>query len=244
MRLLSLAALAVVCVVDVGCASAPKGTAGPAADALAARVESAVGIDAWNSLAVVSFHFRDHQWLWDKARGVVQLTDGDGTVLIDTWDRGGFVVDDAGNDVTGDAAASRLTSAWAAFINDSFWLNPLATLRNSGATRELVTLEGEDAGAAGLLVRYESGGVTPGDAYLFIVDDAGTPARWKLWVQILPIKGFETTFEDWVDVDGAKIATSHKAAGANISLNPVKGGKSVVDVFGSDPFARLIARRR
>ncbi len=222
------------------CASAPRGAPGPAADALAARIENAVNLDAWNQLAVVSWVFGgSHQWLWDRARGFVRLQDDQGTVLLDAWDRGGFVVDNEGGDVLGARAGERLQSAWAAFINDSFWLNPFATLRNQGARRELLDIDGVKA----LLIRYEGGGITPGDSYAFFVDDTGLPTRWKLWVQVVPF-GFQTSFEEWIDVDGARLAANHKAAGIGVSSSPIKGGKTLKDAGAvDDPFARLLARR-
>ena len=122
-----------------------------------------------------------------------------------------------------------------------------ATLRNKGAQREVVDVDG----AAGLLIRFEGGGITPGDSYVFFVDDQGLPTRWKLWVQVVPVQGFETTFEDWVDVDGARFATSHIGGpGVNVGTAPVRGGKTLQDAappgeaLVDDPFTRLIARRR
>jgi hypothetical protein len=234
----------VVVALLASCASAPHGTPGPAADALAARIETAVGIEAWNDVGVVSWSFRGQDnWVWDRVRGVARLETSAGAVLLDTWDRSGIVVDTAsksgGRDVVD---PSRLSQAWELFINDSFWLNPFATLRNQGAHRELVVVDGVTA----LLIRYQGGGVTPGDSYAFFVDDNGLPTRWKLWVQVVPVKGFETTFEDWVDVDGARLATSHKGPGGlNVGTGPIRAGKTLADVgVAGDPFTRLIARRR
>lgn len=237
----AVACFAVACA--AGCISAPRGTPGEKADALTARIETATNVAAWQDVGAVSFRFRgDRQWTWDRTRGLVRLVDDDGTVLLDTWDRAGFVIDKDGNDVDVSQSQGRLQQTWDLFINDSFWLNPFATLRNSGAQRELVNWEGQEA----LVLRYDSGGVTPGDTYLFFVDDKGLPTRWKMWVQVLPIRGFETTFEGWVDVDGARIASSHKGpAGADIALGPVLGGKTLKDAgVDDDPFARLLARRR
>jgi hypothetical protein len=214
---------------------------GEKADALADRIEVATGQAAWRDLAVVAFTFRGTRtWLWDKARGLVRMQDSDGTVFIDTWDHGGFVVDKKGNDVVD---ADRLQSAWTYFINDTFWLNPMASMRNVGVTREVADVDG----ATGLVVRFESGGVTPGDTYLFFVDDTGLPLRWRLWTSALPIKGFETTFDGWVTVGGAKLATVHGAMGQKdaIGIAPVAGGATFKDAgVDEDPFARLLARRR
>ena len=178
-------ALAVVVVLASSCAMAPVGTPGPAADALADRIESAVNLRAWNELGVVSWSFRgSHHWLWDRFRSVVRLTDDDGAVFIDTWDHSGLVFDARGNAVVGRAADERVRKAWANFVNDSFWLNPFASLRSPGARRELVELDG----ATALLIRFDSGGVTPGDSYAFFVDEGGLPRCFRLWVQALPLE--------------------------------------------------------
>jgi hypothetical protein len=241
-RNLSLASVVVAAVVAVttvsGCASAPRGVPGEKADAFATRIEEATGQAAWKNLGVVSFNFRgSRDWLWDRARGLVRMTDDDGTVFIDTWDHGGYAVDKDGKDV---ADAGRQTKAWAYFINDTFWLNPFSTLRNDGASRELADVDG----ATALVLHYESGGTTPGDTYVFFADDKGLPTRWKLWVSVLPIKGFETTFEGWADVGGAKLAASHKALGTDVSTAPLRGGATLKDAgVDEDPFARLLARR-
>ncbi len=227
---------------SMGCASAPRGTPGPAAEELATAIETATGQQAWKDVGVVSFTFRGgRSWLWDRTRGLVRLVDDQGTVLIDTWDRGGFVIDSDGHDVDVSQSQGRLQDAWSGFINDTFWLNPMATFRNNGAQRELVNFDGHRA----LVLRYDNGGVTPGDTYLFFVDDNGLPTRWKMWVQALPVRGFETTFEEWVDVGGARLASMHRGpAGSTMSTAPIRGGKSLQDVgVDVDPFDRLLARR-
>lgn len=235
-------ALAVVVVLASSCAMAPVGTPGPAADALADRIESAVNLRAWNELGVVSWSFRgSHHWLWDRFRSVVRLTDDDGAVFIDTWDHSGLVFDARGNAVVGRAADERVRKAWAFFVNDSFWLNPFASLRSPGARRELVELDG----ATALLIRFDSGGVTPGDSYAFFVDEGGLPRCFRLWVQELPLQGLEISFENWVDVDGARLALSHHYRGFNLSTGPVTGAHTLRGVgIDDDPFVALLARRR
>ncbi len=60
-------------------------------------------------------------------------------------------------------------------------------------------------------------------------------------------QGFETTFDGWVTVGGATLATVHGAMGQKdaIGIAPVAGGATFKDAgVDEDPFARLLARRR
>ena len=57
-------------------------------------------------------------------------------------------------------------------------------------------------------------GVTPGDRYLWVLDEQGLPTAWQMWVRILKIDGLEATWEDWVTLPaGAKISTRHRILG-------------------------------
>jgi hypothetical protein len=49
---------------------------------------------------------------------------------------------------------------------------------DEGTTRSLVKNEDK---TNGLLVSYASGGVTPGDAYLWKLDANGLPQSYKMW---------------------------------------------------------------
>ena len=103
----------------------------------------------------------------------------------------------------------------------------------------------DDDGEESLLVSYASGGLTPGDAYLWRVGPDGTPTAWKLWVSILPIGGVETSWEGWVTLDtGARISTRHAGPlGLTLELTDVEGAATLdALVDGPDPFAPLFER--
>lgn len=62
--------------------------------------------------------------------------------------------------------------AWSAFINDFFWLVAPSKVFDKGTVRS-VDRRGR------LIVRYRTGGVTPGDTYRFTVDDDGRVTGWS-----------------------------------------------------------------
>ena len=215
--------------------SKPSGQAGNEADALANKMLAAVDKQAWDSTRYVRWTFAGmHDYTWDKERHFVSVRWKDNEVLLHTKSVKGkaFV---SGSEVTGEEADKLVQKAWEYFCNDSFWLNAPAKAFDPGTSRSLVTL---DDGGTGVMVTYSSGGVTPGDSYLWILDENGLPTAWKMWVKIIPIGGVETSWEDWQTLStGAKIATSHQSTGLNLQLTKIKGGMNWSDVdVEKDPF--------
>ncbi len=227
-------------------ASSPRPSASPSAeaDALAQAIERAVRVDAWARTGAVRFSFAGQRtYLWDRARSLVRVRQGDDEVLLrGSWGR----VWEGGREVRGAAARARTASAYAGFLNDSFWLNPLAKLFDAGTTRALVALPG---GARGLLVTHASGGVTPGDSYLWELPAAGrgdTPIAWRMWVTVLPVGGLRASWERFVTLStGARVATRHRAGPVTLTLDDVAGAATLRELEpGADPFARLLAPAR
>lgn len=215
------------------CATLPSGPAGANADAVAHKMEAFVHKDAWDQTRGLKFTFRDnHTLIWDKMLGFVDVTMGDDHVLLDLWDHGGYA-QTKGVDKSGDDAKKLLDKAFAIYINDTFWLNPMTKLFDPGTTRELVTLDGKSA----LKVAYASGGVTPGDAYVWFVDDDGKPTSVKMWVSVIPVKGIEFKWDGWMTLkSGARIATEHGSVGMHDVAD-------VDDAVLDTAFAKLVARR-
>lgn len=207
----------------------PHATPGPQADALARSMEAAVHKDAWDRTNVVRWSFFDkHHYVWDKQRGLVEIQWGESRALFRTTDQSGRVWN-KGTEQAGKDRDQALRTAYAHWINDSFWLNPVVKLFDPGVERGLVTL---DDGRQALLVTYTSGGVTPGDAYLWIPGPDGLPEAWRMWVQIIPIGGIKTTWQGWVELStGAKISTQHAAEGHVMTfITDLAGARSLEEI--------------
>jgi hypothetical protein len=211
----------------------PEGRPGPEADALAHQMETAVDKEAWDRTLAVRWSFFDqHHYVWDRERGLVELEWGESRALFRTADQTGRVWKE-GVEQSGEDAAEALRTAYAYWINDSFWLNPVVKFFDPGVERSLVELED---GRDGLLVTYTSGGVTPGDAYLWIPDDDGLPVAWRMWVQIIPIGGIETTWEGWKELStGAKISTQHEGWGHLMTFITNLAGAESLEAIGAEP---------
>ena len=215
----------------------PRGREGEAAEALAARMEEAVDIGGWARTGAVRWDFAGrHQHLWDRQRDLVRVRWGDVEVFLHEGTANGIAYR-GGAEVGGAEGWELRQDANAYWVNDSFWLNPIAKIHDTGVTRSII---GDDE----LLVEYSSGGLTPGDAYLWTVGEDGLPTSWKLWVSIVPIGGVEVTWESWVTLStGARVATRHVLPGGfTLQLTDVEGARSLGELIdGPDPFAVLLA---
>ncbi|MCB9285752.1 MAG: hypothetical protein H6560_00435 [Lewinellaceae bacterium] len=216
----------------------PEGETGPDADRVARAMLETINKEAWDSTRYVRWDFPGgHQYIWDKFRRIVQVEWGDKKVLLHTPTQSGRAWEE-GVEQQETAAENLRKEAWGFFCNDSFWLNAPAKVFDPGTTRSLVDLGN---GHKGLLVRYSSGGVTPGDAYLWSFDKQGLPASWKMWVSIIPVGGLKASWEGWTRLEtGARLSTRHKVGFLSFGLSNVKGGSTLQSVgLNEDPFQLL-----
>ena len=213
----------------------PEGKECSEAEDLARKVEKAINKEAWDTTAIVQWTFMGaHDFLWDKERNLVKVNWKSNEVLLNLNTLAGVATKN-GKALSTEKNEKMVQKAWALFANDSFWLNAPAKVFDPGTKRGLVELED---GRQGLLVTYTSGGVTPGDSYLWLLDDEGLPEAWRMWVQILPIGGLKISWEEWQTLPtGAKIATAHQPSP---KITNLKGAASM-EAFGlqEDPFAGL-----
>jgi hypothetical protein len=202
----------------------PEAEEGPAAEKLADKMLAAVDKEAWDSLGYIQWSFMGQaDYVWDIQDHKVRVRWDDIEVLLDPDKISGKVMQ-SGDPVAGADAESYLNEAFERFCNDAFWLNAYTKVRDPGTTRGLVKKDGRD----GLLVTYQSGGVTPGDSYLWWLDEAGRPESFQMWVSIIPVGGMEFTFEDWDTLyNGAEVARSHKNAVMNVELTNVEAAPTL-----------------
>ncbi len=214
----------------------PTGKVDPKTDQMVQQLFQAINKPAWDSTAYVQWTFKGmHTFLWDRDRHHCKVTWDDYEVLLDINAIGGLAKKD-GKVLPNEAASKIIRKAWEFWCNDSFWLNAPSKIMDSGTTHTLVNYEGQDA----LMVKYGSGGVTPGDSYLWFFDEKGLPTKYKMWVKIIPFGGAEWTWEDWKTVEtGAVISTFHNGM-LDLDISDLKAGNSLEDMdLAVDPFELL-----
>ncbi|MBX2802378.1 MAG: hypothetical protein KTR31_32160 [Myxococcales bacterium] len=236
--LLLLVALGATAAVALGKSRPDTGHTGPKAEALADKLGDAVNLDAWEQTGAIRWTFLGgHAHLWDRQRGLSRVRWGKNEVLQRTDQRVGRAWV-RGEEVHGEKRAKLVERAYAFFVNDSFWLQPLANLRDDDVTLSVVALDDQEA----LLVEYGSGGVTPGDAYAWLLDETGRPTHWRIWAQILPLKGLKASWEGWTTLPtGALISTKHRSLGVRFGPGDVAGARTLQELEpGADPFDALV----
>lgn len=207
----------------------PTGENPTKADELANKMLKALNKTAWDSTNVVAWtHKGGHQFVWDKEHELVQVKWDKNDVMLNLkeWNKGKAFSE--GKEIT-DAQLDVLRGkAWSIFCNDSYWLIAPYKVFDEGVTRKIV--KNED-GSEALLVSYASGGVTPGDSYLWILDKNATPTAFKMWVKILPIGGISATWKDWKTTEtGAIIAQNHKLGPLDLNVTDLRTGNNLAAV--------------
>lgn len=214
----------------------PEGDSEYEADELANKMLAAVNDSAWKNTGVVSWEYRGHHFIWDRDRHLTQVRFDGNTILIDINARKGVIMK-GGNMLSKSEQTALCEKAWGLWVNDSFWLNPVSKCKDGGTTRKIVEL---NDGRQGLLVSYSSGGATPGDSYVWILDDNGRPNAWKFWVSIIPVKGMEFSWDGWVQLStGAWISTVHEGLASLPISNPIGFSELSEMTNGIDIFESL-----
>jgi len=223
----------------------PLGHQGKDAEKLAEMMEQSVGLENWKETGAIEWTFADSiNHLWDRKRNFARVRWDENEVLLDLGTRQGIAFAQ-GRRVGKGEDAGLIEKAYSLWANDSFWLNPIAKLRDQGVSLQAVELENseEDSHKQGLLVTYGSGGVTPGDSYLWILAPGGRPLKWRMWVSITPVGGLEASFEGWQKLDtGALVSTLHRLPlGLKLRLSNIRAAKDLSSLApGGDPFQPLV----
>jgi hypothetical protein len=199
----------------------PEGVSGTEADALATKMLKAVNHEAYKNTRYLSWTFPGgHHYTWDKDQHQVEVSWSDVDVNLNLKQPSTSIVKVNDQIISSEKTSSYIEKALSYFHNDSFWLIAPHKVFDQGVTRSIVTLENNEKA---LLVAYTSGGTTPGDSYLWLLDENGLPKGYKMWVSIIPIGGLYATWEDWKMTDsGISLPNSHTIIFMDLPLKNIK----------------------
>ena len=207
--------------------SLPESIDSPKSEILANKMWDALDKEAWDSTKYVAWTFKGgHTYHWDKQANLAQVEWKNNRVLLDP-DKVDGIAFKNGEMLTGASAQKSIQKAWSYWCNDMYWLIAPFKIKDPGTKLTVVEDPSEDR----LMVSYLSGGVTPGDTYIWKIDQNGIPQSFEMYVKIIPVKGIEVSWEGWETLStGSKISSSHKIFGANLGISNIKGGNSLSEV--------------
>ncbi|WP_299437048.1 hypothetical protein [uncultured Aquimarina sp.] len=199
----------------------PEGTPGPEADNFALQIQKAVQHDKYVNTDYIQWTFRNkNHYLWNKKSGKVEVKWEDYTANLDLQNPKNNAIVQNNIPLESTEKDKLLEKAMSYFNNDSFWIVAPHKLFDEGVTRKLVDLEN---GTKALLVTYSSGGTTPGDSYLWKVDQNYLPTSYQMWVSLIPFGGIEASWGDWTTTEsGAYLSQQHKALGIGIPISNLR----------------------
>ncbi len=207
----------------------PTGTEGPEADQLAQLVMRNLGQEAFDTTHYIQWEFfrPGQKYVWDKKNDLASIEwDETNVVFMDLKTQEAICLIN-GQKQTGSVHDEMKEKAWSNWCNDSFWLIAPFKMFDPGTKRtKVITQDNENA----VLITYESGGVTPGDQYLWILDDNNIPKSWKMWTSIIPIKGISTTWSNWKDYNGVQLASDHTLLGIDLFVEDIKVGQNLTEM--------------
>lgn len=177
----------------------PEGTKGKPADELAVTILDAIGHKEFTQAKEIQWTFRGvNRYEWKLQQHVVDVYWSDYQVSYQTRYPQTSSAFKNGKQIKGDEKQKAIDYAAVNFNNDSFWVVAPHKIMDIGTTRQLVVEDGKEK----LLVTYNSGGSTPGDSYLWEVNEKYQPIGFKMWVSIIPLDGIEATWSNWKMTDG------------------------------------------
>ncbi|MGY8916492.1 MAG: hypothetical protein ACKVJF_15580 [Flavobacteriales bacterium] len=195
---------------------------GPEADEMAIKMQRALHYDEFKNSHFIEWSFQNgnNTYFWNKQKHIVTVKWDEILVILDLKRPKLSKVTKGKIETRGTLKDKLIAKATKNFNNDSFWLAAPFKLFDSGTERRLVQLED---GSKGLLVTYTSGGNTPGDSYLWKINETGFPESYQMWVSIIPIGGLEATWDGWEKMDsGTYLPTTHKIGPLTLSMGDVK----------------------
>jgi hypothetical protein len=205
----------------------PQGKVGSEAENLSTKLLQSINKPAWDSTKYAKWTFRgNHHYLWDKNSNLAQVSWKNFRVLLNPNQISGICYEGQ-TELKGEKKDKALQKAWNFWCNDMFWFVAPYKINDPGTSRSIISHEDGDR----LKITYDSGGVTPGDSYVWILDGNGKPIAYEMYVNIIPVKGLHVTWEGWKTLStGAMISTSHKMAKMNLEITEVAGGQTLQDI--------------
>lgn len=172
----------------------PTGIAGKPADELALKVLEAINHDEYLKATKISWTFRGtNNYDWYPQENRVEVLWDDFIVNLLTQHPNQSVALKNGKELSGKDKQEAIDYALTNFNNDSFWIVAPHKIMDPGTVREIIREDAQEK----LLVRYTSGGTTPGDVYVWKLDQDYKPQNFKMWVDIIPLDGIEAKWENW-----------------------------------------------
>lgn len=172
------------------------------------------GIEHWNRVEELHFTFNvnrgenhfERSWIWKpKTKDIIRIS-GEDTLKYNQ-----------------NQMDSITLKADINFINDKYWLlAPFNLVWDEGTTfalKDSVTAPISKKPMQQLTVVYsDEGGYTPGDAYDFYFENDFIIKEWIFRKGNEPTPGITTTWEDYEDHQGLKIATIHQTSDGAFKL--------------------------
>lgn len=246
MKILKVIAIFLICLLLIGGGvflffneKEPIGENPARAEELAEKMSVSLHKAAWDSTAAVSWTFAgSHHYVWDRKNDFVEIIWDENRVLLNLkdWPKGKAYEDN--KEIKDEQLDVLRGKAWSFFCNDSYWLIAPYKVFDEGVSRKIVkTPDNKEA----LLVSYSSGGVTPGDTYLWHLDENGMPTSYQMWVKIIPIGGVSATWENWTETaTGAILATKHQMGPMDILIENLQTGNRLTDIGVSEDLFDVI----
>lgn len=199
----------------------PTGVQGEKADALAYNMLDALNYEAYKNTNVIEWTFKKrHHYIWDKNNNTCEVYWKEYKVNLDLNTISKSKVYVHGFTIDSELSDELIQKALNYFNNDSFWLVAPYKVFDKGVERRLVKTNNN---GEALLVTYTSGGSTPGDSFLWLLDDTDKPVAFKMWTSVLPIQGLEASWSNWTTTEtGAQLPTFHKLLVIGLEIEGIK----------------------
>ena len=200
----------------------PVGQQGVEADLLAHKMLDALNHNAYDTTNYIEWTFRGkNHYKWYRTDNLCEVNWKHFKVNLDLNTPSNSKVYVADQLYEGIEKQKYIDKALANFNNDSFWLVAPYKVFDGGVERRIVKTEDNKTA---LLVTYTSGGTTPGDSYLWHLDNQGKPIAYQMWVDILPIGGLEASWNNWTTTkSGAQLPTTHQLLFLDLDMGNVIG---------------------